>query len=325
MISVIIPLYNKAPYVEKAIQSVFAQTYTDWELIVIDDGSTDNSVSVVEAMHCITCSDKVRLNQQKNVGVSTTRNRGVEMAQGEYVCFLDADDWWDEHFLEEMHKAIEAYPEVGIIGTNYWYVKNGRQRVCVKDMQAGYIDYVKAYLHQMQVSGGMPLWTGAICIRKDVFLAIGGFNPQLCLGEDFDLWIRIANDYKVAFVDKPLAYYNQDVEVVNRATYSLRDPYTTELMQYEHYLQLYADSPMLHVLEQLLSKKRTWWIPYLQNQQYRVQAKIELQQVDWHKESKRSYRKYKLYSILPAFILRGWIQFVSWLSRCKGWVMKSLK
>ncbi len=321
MISVIIPLYNKAPYIEKAIRSVFAQTYTDWELIVIDDGSTDNSVSVVEMMHCIVSSDKVRLIQQKNAGVSTTRNRGVEMTQGEYICFLDADDWWNEYFLEEISKAIVAYPDAGIIATNYWYVKNGRQRVCVQNMQDGYMDYIAAYLHQMKVGGGMPLWTGAVCVRKDVFLAIGGFNPQLRLGEDFDLWIRIAHDYKVAFVDKPLAFYNQDVEVAKRATRHLHNPAVTELSQYDAYLQLYNHSA---AIQQLISKKRAVaWIPYLQSKQYREQAKQELQKVDWSNEGKKAYC-YRPHSLLPIFILKAWVRIKQFLSCRKSWLIKRL-
>ncbi len=194
--SIIIPLYNKAPYVEKTIRSVFAQTYTDWELIIIDDGSTDNSVFVVEAMLHDGSLKNVHVIKQSNAGVSTTRNRGVALAQGEYVCFLDADDWWDEHFLTEISKALEDYPEAGIIGTNYWYVKNNRSRVSVKDMQSGYNDYAKMYLHQMEVGGGMPLTSISVCLKKKVFEEMAGFDSQLRLGEDFDLWIRIAHKYR---------------------------------------------------------------------------------------------------------------------------------
>ncbi len=338
--TIIIPLYNKAPYIEKAIRSVFAQTYTDWELIVIDDGSKDiaplpsppgekpaqwaqQPLSYLPGGERLSLSEaatQTRVYRQENVGVSVTRNRGVAMAQGQYVCFLDADDWWDEHFLQEISKAIETYPEAGIIASNYWYVKNGTERKWVKDMTTGYIDYVATYLHQMHVGGGMPLWTGAVCVQKEVLEQTGGFNPLLRLGEDFDLWIRIAHDCKVAFVDKPLAYYNQDVNVTYRATRHLHNPENTELSQYEDYLQLYDNTD---IIQQLISKKRVVaWIPYLQDKQYRELAKQELQKVDWSKESKKTYRKYKLHSTFPIGILRVWSNLMLFFSRCKGKILK---
>ncbi len=330
MISVIIPLYNKAPYIEKAIRSVFAQTYTDWELILIDDGSKDNSFSLCKQTVAqwnkeqgAKSKDHIRLLSQANVGVSTTRNRGVEMAQGEYVCFLDADDWWDEHFLEEMAKAIEDYPKAGIIGTNYWYVKNGRQRISVRNMQTGYMDYICTYVYQMQVGGGMPLTSISVCVQKDVFLTAGGFNPQLRLGEDFDLWIRIAHDYKVAFIDKSLAFYNQDVDTIHRATRHLHNPAVTELSHYEEYLYLYNYSEAIQLL---ISKKRAMgWMPYLQEKQYRDLAKQELQKVDWSKESRNTYRKYKLHTALPICISKGWSSMMMFLAWFKSLVIKHIR
>ena len=109
MFSVIIPLYNKALYVEKAVRSVWSQTYRDFELIIVDDGSTDGSLSVVESL----CSElsqtdlkaKFNIVSQKNSGVSTARNNGVKSARYPYICFLDADDWWEPTFLAEMSRV----------------------------------------------------------------------------------------------------------------------------------------------------------------------------------------------------------------------------
>jgi glycosyltransferase involved in cell wall biosynthesis len=117
--SIIIPLYNKAPYIAKAIQSVASQTFQEFELIVIDDGSTDDSYSIARQM-------LDALNpplggwgavHQENQGVSTTRNNGVKLAKFPYICFLDADDWWEPTFLEEMKVLIDAFPEAGIYGS----------------------------------------------------------------------------------------------------------------------------------------------------------------------------------------------------------------
>lgn len=226
LFSIIIPSYNKAPYLWKAIQSVLSQTFTDYELIIVDDGSKDDSAEI--AAKAIESRPNCRLIKQENAGVSVARNNGVAASQGEYLCFLDADDWWDSLFLEEMAKLIAEIPDAGIYGTNYTIVNEtkGKTRVSPigveQGFEKGYINYCQVYAKTM----AMPLWTGAVCIPRKVFEETKGFNPQLKMGEDFDLWIRIAIRHKVAFLNKPLAFYNQDVEASKRAIGSLPPPET---------------------------------------------------------------------------------------------------
>ena len=134
--SVIIPLYNKAPYVKKALESVFNQTFKDFEIVIVDDGSSDASFNV--AQETIKNSPaEYQLLHQNNSGVSTARNNGVKASYGDYICFLDADDWWAPTYLERMSWLIDAYPEAKIYGTNYYYVKNGHQRICVTSAKTG--------------------------------------------------------------------------------------------------------------------------------------------------------------------------------------------
>jgi len=217
--SVIIPLYNKAPYIEKAVRSVLAQTYKEFELIVIDDGSIDNSYEIVQNLFSSLTppSGGWGATSQQNQGVSTTRNNGVKLAKYDYISFLDADDWWAPTYLEEMKNLMEDYPEAGIYGSSYFKVKNGRYipaGIGVEPgFEKGYVNYFEIYAKTMW----MPLTSISVVIRKEVFMAENGFKPQLKLGEDFDLWVRIALKYPVALLNKPLAYYNQDVDVKNRA------------------------------------------------------------------------------------------------------------
>lgn len=224
--SVVIPLYNKAPYVAKAIESVLAQTYTDYELVIMDDGSKDDSFEI--ARKTIEGHGHCHLYRQKNAGVSMARNNGVAVSQGKYLCFLDADDWWEPAFLEEMSELIDAYPEAGIYGTNYTIVNDTRHKTRVASVGVdegfikGYINYCQVYAKTLY----MPLCSSAVCIPRRVFDAVGGFNPQLRMSEDFDLWARIALDYKVGFVNKPLSNYNQDVDFSNRAIGTLPPPET---------------------------------------------------------------------------------------------------
>ncbi len=213
MFSVVIPLYNKERHVAKAVYSVLQQTFGQFELIIVNDGSTDQS------RHCLESIDDPRLTiiDQPNLGVSTARNRGVEQASQPWIAFLDADDWWHPNFLTELATLITHYPNAVLYGSNYFYVKHGRNRVEDKglapDFVAGYIDYVAVYASRFCV----PINCSFAVVRKTAFTAVGGFKPTLRMGEDVDLWIRLALSGLVAYVNKPVAYSNQDVDVTNRA------------------------------------------------------------------------------------------------------------
>ena len=235
--SVIIPLYNKAPYIRKALESVLAQTYTDYELIIVDDGSTDGSAEIAEAfLHearvtknneadlssppRLIASSPYRLLKQKNAGVSAARNNGFSVSSAEYIAFLDADDWWEPTYLERMAQLIEDYPDAGLYACNYVYYKPGKTHVALKNIETGYFNYPKAYYE----GNAMPVWTGAAMIPRQVYDEMGGFPTGIRLGEDFLLWSKIALRYPVAFMNEPLAYYNNDVPVNLRATRNLHAP-----------------------------------------------------------------------------------------------------
>lgn len=284
--SVIIPLYNKASYVAKAIDSVFTQSYTDYELIIVDDGSKDGSAEI--AAKCIEGhSDCCHLIRQTNSGVSMARNNGVAVSRGYYLCFLDADDWWEPTFLEEMSGLIAEFPDAGIYGTNYTIVNETRHKtrvakVGVEDgFEKGYINYCQVYAKTMY----MPLWTGAVCIPRMVFEEMQGFQKGITLGEDFLLWIRIALKYKVAFLNKALSYYNQDVEVANRGVGRLHDPKTHMLWN----LGFLEEEEICNIdVKQLLDNLRTFSLmPYLLSDCYHMAALRELDKVDWSKQSEK--------------------------------------
>ena len=243
--SVIIPLYNKAPYIRKALESVFAQTYTDYELIIVDDGSTDGSAEIAEAIlqeairlqgyeakglensgadnqasRLSPLAFRLRLLKQPNQGVSAARNAGVAQAHAEYIAFLDADDWWEPTYLERMAQLITDYPDAGLYASNYVYYKPGKTHVAIKNIETGYFNYPKAYYE----GNAMPVWTGATMIPRKVYDEMGGFPLGIKLGEDFLLWSKIALRYPVAFLNEALAWYNNDVPATLRATRNLHAP-----------------------------------------------------------------------------------------------------
>jgi len=293
--SVIIPLYNKAPYVGKTVESVLGQTFGDYELIIVDNGSNDGSHEIVAAFtdHRITI---VRL--EENVGVSNARNKGVAMATAPFVTFLDADDWWEPTFLEEMAGLIDRHPDAGIYGTGYYIVKNGKKRLAPIGVDEGFeegeINYCAVYAKTLC----MPLTSITVAMPKAVFDETGGFKPHLKLGEDFDLWIRIALKHKTVFLNKPLSNYNQDVDVTYRGTHNLRDPKEHMLWNLGY---LEPEEKTNADYKQLIDNLRTYsLLPYLLTKQYRSAARQELAKVDWSRQPANTARLYRL----PVGILR---------------------
>ena len=207
MISIIIPLYNKADSIAKALDSIFAQTYQDLEVVVVDDGSTDDGAVIVEQ-----CTDpRIRLIRQANAGVSAARNRGIEKAKGEYVAFLDADDEWMPQFLEEIVALQQEFPSCRAQATNYIFNSRGAKsntiirKLPFKGEHGVLTNYfeVASYSHP-------PVWTSAVCIERKLLQEIGGFPLGIKSGEDLLTWARIAVRTNWAYSLNAYAQYNFD-------------------------------------------------------------------------------------------------------------------
>lgn len=304
--SVVMPLYNKAPYVAKAIGSVLAQSLTDYELVIMDDGSMDDSFAM--ALQSMEGHPQCHIYRQANGGVSVARNNAVALSQGEYLCFLDADDWWEPTFLEEMSKMIEAFPDAGVYGTNYTIVNETKRKTHVatvgveQGFEGGYINYCQVYAKTL----AMPLWTGAVCMPRQMFEEMGGFPKGIKLGEDFMLWIRVSLKYQVAFLNKPLSNYNQDVDAVNRGVGRLHNP--------EHHMLwnlgfLSEEEKTNPDYKQLIDNLRTYsLLPYYLSKDYHEAAKQELEKVDWSKQPEKTRKQYQqpLTWLRMKFFVRKW-------------------
>ena len=308
MFSVIIPLYNKAPYVEKAIRSVAAQTFQEFELIVVDDGSTDlTAPQPPKGGAGLTYSDieqlidgKGILIKQKNSGVSVARNNGVAQAKYPYICFLDADDWWAPTFLEEMKALIDEFPDAGIYGTSYYKVKNGKYIPANIGVEEGFVKGEINYCQVYAKSLWMPLWTGAVCIPKTVFENEQGFKPALKLGEDFDLWIRIVLKHKVVLLNKPLAYYNQDVEIQDRAI-GPRLYKPEEHMLFTDYGELMKNKDFKVLYDKLAIYGL---LPYYLNNVNSAEVKSILDRIDWTNTDSEYSKYYKMPKSIAIFYFR---------------------
>jgi glycosyltransferase involved in cell wall biosynthesis len=231
MFSVVIPLYNKAGHIQRAIGSVLEQTVQDFELIVVNDGSTDGGETLVQA-----CADpRLTLIHQHNRGVSAARNRGIEAGRGDYIAFLDADDQWLPDFLETIVHLIDRFPEAAAYSTSY-FVENGRTDRSVKTFKAlpprPWEGIITNYF-RIAARNGSPMWTSATCLRRDVFEKVGTFPAGVKKGEDLDLWIRVALHFKVAFSTEPKAVYflNADNRSTALAGVAKKSPYVLNRLQ----------------------------------------------------------------------------------------------
>ena len=225
--SIIIPLYNKAPYIERAVKSVLSQDYPHFEIIIVNDGSSDGGEKIVTKLE----DERLKLVSQKNAGVSAARNTGAKEAQYEYLAFLDGDDTYEPNFLSEIVKLIGNFPNAGIYGTsNSFIYPNGKKvaedfRYLFNGKEQGLLEDYFGLFAQIQKS---PFSNSNLCIPKKIYQEFGGYKVGVKLTEDSDLWCRIALKYDVAFSVNALANYfvalegsthtifeNKDFEVVN--------------------------------------------------------------------------------------------------------------
>lgn len=192
-VSVIIPTFNSAHLVGQAIKSVLEQTYSDFELIVVDDGSKDKTGEVLASF-----GDRIRVITQENKGVAVARNVGIENATGEYIAFLDADDVWLPSKLDLQVKLLQQNPEVSIIyGDAYMADENGQ---IFNSIIARHRGRILATLLQKNVVGNPSL----VILRKACFSEVGLFDPQFKTLEDWDMWLRLATRFQFGFVPQPL-------------------------------------------------------------------------------------------------------------------------
>lgn len=194
-ISVVIPTYNRANLVGRAIQSVLNQTYQDFEIIVIDDASTDDTDKIM-----ILVNDKriKYIKNKKNIGGSESRNIGIKNAKGKYIAFLDSDDEWMPTKLEkQLRKINESSVLAKIIYTGYWVVKNSI-------LELGQIPSKKGNIHRELLYQDYVNPTSTVFLKKNCFEKIGYFNHILNARQDYDMWLRLSRHYNFDYVKEPL-------------------------------------------------------------------------------------------------------------------------
>lgn len=206
-ISVVISLYNKEKHIQSTIESVLAQSFVDFEIVVVNDGSKDDSEAVVKSIS----DTRIRFYSQENQGVSAARNFGIEKAKADLIAFLDADDYWYPNHLDTLKTLHDTFPNCGLYASAYVKQFNAvRIPSIYKNILTtpNWMGVVADYFESSQINS--IAWTSAVMIPKKVFATIGTFDTNITLGagEDTDLWIRIALQYEVAFCNTVTAIHN---------------------------------------------------------------------------------------------------------------------
>lgn len=245
LISVVVPAYNAARFLAETLQSVLAQTYQNWELLIINDGSTDNTAEIAEQYR--QHDRRIRLYSQPNQGVSAARNLGVELAQGELIAFLDADDRWLPEKLATHVGHLAANPSIGVSFAKVRYLRaNGTPTSLIAtaslvDIQSW--DFIYA---------NPTITTSNVVIRKEIFQQLRGFDPTMSYSEDMDLFFRILcnSSWKIEGIEPVLVEYRTQDNGLSSSLYRMEAGWQTlaskarelapEIIE-QHYKPAYAN------------------------------------------------------------------------------------
>ena len=202
--SIIIPLYNKKELISNTLKSVLSQTYNNFEVIVVDDGSTDGSIDAISGLN----DERLKLFRKENGGVSSARNYGIKKAEGEYIAFLDADDEYELDFLENINSALKQYPNADAFCTGFFKVKGAKKvRSYNPDKKANSPYLVKDFYSFWAVDSFFC--ASSIVVRKTYFSCHEKWFPDgESLGEDQEVWFHIAENGSLIHIPKALSNYN---------------------------------------------------------------------------------------------------------------------
>lgn len=305
MISVIIPLYNKAATIERAINSVLNQTVQDFELIVVNNGSTDGGEEVVKRKH----DPRLRIIEQDNLGVSMARNRGIAESKYELVAFLDADDEWHVDFLQTVLQLSEKYPNCDVFATAYQRCNAEGE---IKDIHLNHVpnqeEFVFDNYFEVASLSDPPFCSISVMIKKEALLAIGGFPKGVHQGEDLLTWARLASKYKIAYNSKSRStFYTSENSSMDKPK---RIPATEDIVGQE-LEKIFQQNPSIPGLRQYIA----YW--------HKMRASIYLRLPNSSRRCRAEVHKSQHWNRTPKMILYMFLSFLPYSIRMS--ILKRLK
>ena len=276
MISVVIPLYNKEKSIASTLRTVLSQTFSDYEIVIVNDGSTDNSVVEVEKVR----DDRIRLIHQQNAGVSAARNRGIEEAKGDLIAFLDADDEWKPEYLATQYFLYQKYPDCGVYACNYEFrdAKGKVSPTIIRKLPFNERDGILSNYFEVASCSNPPICSISIMVKKNAIQAIGGFPIGVKSGEDLLTWARLAVNTTIAYSKSVQAIFCESPSDFNQSKAQMRSG--GESFVLDALLTLYNDEQRLNIKRQLKLYVIRW---------YKIYAVIQIEIRNGHKAIKIAY------------------------------------
>lgn len=281
MISIIIPLYNKEKYILDTIKSVLTQTFAEFEVVIINDGSTDGSLQKLSEIE----DDRVRIITIDNGGVSNARNVGIGNAEFDWVALLDADDTWDQNYLQESVNIILKNKDVDVIATNCFLVYESK-KVKALELQDGFI---ASYFQKPCIN------SSTVLINKNMFKRVGVFDPKLKYGEDQHLWFRLGANGKIYFNSTPLINYRMDDHLISNTNIEKRS-ISTDLVFVIDDLEIYTEEWQMFKTNFLLKYLR----PYYMYDIHLSSVKLIIDNIPF----KRKFNLLYMFYLAPRFIVK---------------------
>lgn len=242
LFSVIIPVYNKASFIAETIASVIEQDFSDYEILIIDDGSTDGSADIIKGF----TDHRIRYYRRANHGVAASRNFGIAESRSPYIAFLDADDRWKREYLSTQHKNIVAFPDQKVFAAAFEIETSRNVFAAHYSVKRSTIPIVVDFFEASRMEA--VLWTSSAIFHRDVFADAGVFDERVSVAEDTDLWIRIGLRYKIVFEPTVLARYSYDPH-----SHSRHKPYSFDGHFFGKYQQeANSNAALRHFLDQNL-------------------------------------------------------------------------
>lgn len=232
-ISVVIPTHNRKHNVLEAIKSAFGEEPKNYEVIVVDDGSTDGTVEYLESLDL-----PIRIIRKENGGVSTARNAGIKEAKGKYIAFLDSDDLWLPGILQAQSDYLESHPTIPLVYVDQYIDLQGK-RIDVTRFTMKKLTHEE--MSKFDLPGfakSPPIHISSIMVRKSIFDEVGYFNEELRIHEDTDMWNRISEKYELGYIEKPLSVFRWEQDPEHLLKPSARKEFMSEGRKY---MKLYED------------------------------------------------------------------------------------
>jgi len=240
--SVVIAVYNKEKYIANTLQSVLDQTYIDFEVIVVNDGSEDNSEAIIDSFN----DPRIHYYHQENKGAGAARNAAIAKATSSWIALLDADDRWYPNYLAEIDALIVEYPRENVFATTIAIEKSGTTIIPkfsidnLKKDEVRIVDFFEAsYIHSLLTSSSTVL-------HREVFNKVGLYNPSIKSGQDTDLWVRVGLQFKIVFLNKVCAVYEYAIQslsktsklTIEKASFEGYETYEDERREVKKFLDL---------------------------------------------------------------------------------------